>query len=94
MLAGHTFEHEISTAGALESSDLWTSIAAMRCWAGTRPVPERTLAMTMSMYHVIKAGGLKQGGCNFDAKVRRQSFTPRTWSMPTWAAPTCALAHS
>jgi xylose isomerase len=32
--------------------------------------------MTMSMYHVIKAGGLGLGGCNFDAKVRRQSFTP------------------
>jgi xylose isomerase len=31
--------------------------------------------MTMSMYQVIKAGGLTQGGCNFDAKVRRQSFT-------------------
>ena len=30
----------------------------------------------MSMYHVIKAGGLGMGGCNFDAKVRRQSFTP------------------
>jgi xylose isomerase len=30
----------------------------------------------MSMYHVIKAGGLNQGGCNFDAKVRRQSFSP------------------
>jgi xylose isomerase len=25
---------------------------------------------------VIKAGGLNRGGCNFDAKVRRQSFTP------------------
>jgi xylose isomerase len=30
--------------------------------------------MSMSTYHVIKAGGLNQGGCNFDAKVRRQSF--------------------
>ena len=29
----------------------------------------------MAMYHVIKAGGLGLGGCNFDAKVRRQSFT-------------------
>ena len=32
--------------------------------------------MTIIMYHVIKAGGLGQGGFNFDAKVRRQSFTP------------------
>jgi len=35
MLAGHTFEHEISTAGALGFLDLWISIAAMRCWVGT-----------------------------------------------------------
>ena len=32
--------------------------------------------MSISFYHVIKAGGLNQGGCNFDAKVRRQSFEP------------------
>ena len=28
------------------------------------------------MYHVIRGGGLGVGGMNFDAKVRRQSFTP------------------
>ena len=32
--------------------------------------------MTMAMYHVILAGGLGQGGMNFDAKVRRQSIEP------------------
>ena len=28
------------------------------------------------MYHAIRAGSLCKGGCNFDTKVRRQSFTP------------------
>ena len=34
------------------------------------------MSTTMAMYHVIRAGGIGQGGLNFDAKVRRQSFTP------------------
>ena len=42
----------------------------------TDQFPNDLLSMTQSMYHVIKAGGLGKGGCNFDAKVRRQSFTP------------------
>ena len=76
MLAGHTFEHEISTAGALGifgSLDINRGDALLG-W-DTDQFPNELWAMTMSMYHVIKAGGLKQGGCNFDAKVRRQSFT-------------------
>jgi xylose isomerase len=64
-LAGHSFEHEIATAGSLGilGSD-------------TDQFPNDLWTMTMAMYHVIKAGGLGRGGCNFDAKVRRQSFTP------------------
>lgn len=42
----------------------------------TDQFPNDLWKMTMAMYHVIKAGGLGMGGCNFDAKVRRQSFTP------------------
>ena len=77
LLAGHTFEHEIATAGAhgiLGSLDVNRGDALLG-W-DTDQFPNDLLAMTMSMYHVIKAGGLHQGGCNFDAKVRRQSFTP------------------
>jgi xylose isomerase len=76
-LAGHTFEHEIATAGALGvlgSLDINRGDALIG-W-DTDQFPSDLWAMSMSMYHVIKSGGLKQGGCNFDAKVRRQSFTP------------------
>jgi xylose isomerase len=77
LLAGHTFEHEIATAGSLGilgSLDINRGDALLG-W-DTDQFPNDLWSMTMSMYHVIKAGGLNQGGCNFDAKVRRQSFTP------------------
>ena len=32
--------------------------------------------MTLALYQVILAGGLGQGGLNFDAKLRRQSIDP------------------
>jgi xylose isomerase len=76
-LAGHSFEHEIATAGAfgiLGSLDINRGDALLG-W-DTDQFPNDLWTMTMSMYHVIKAGGLGLGGCNFDAKVRRQSFTP------------------
>ena len=75
-LAGHSFEHEIATAGALGilgSLDINRGDALLG-W-DTDQFPNDLWTMTMSMYHVIKAGGLGVGGCNFDAKVRRQSFT-------------------
>jgi xylose isomerase len=31
---------------------------------------------TLAMYEILKAGGFKKGGLNFDAKVRRASFEP------------------
>jgi xylose isomerase len=75
-LAGHSFEHEIATAasfGILGSLDINRGDALIG-W-DTDQFPNDLWTMTMSMYHVIKAGGLGPGGCNFDAKVRRQSFT-------------------
>ncbi len=76
-LAGHTFEHEIATAGALGilgSLDINRGDPLLG-W-DTDQFPNDLWSLTLSMYHVIKAGGLGLGGCNFDAKVRRQSFTP------------------
>jgi xylose isomerase len=76
-LAGHSFEHEIATAsafGILGSLDINRGDALIG-W-DTDQFPNDLWTMTMSMYHVIKGGGLGVGGCNFDAKVRRQSFTP------------------
>lgn len=75
-LAGHSFEHEIATAGSLGilgSLDINRGDALLG-W-DTDQFPNDLWTMTMSMYHVIKSGGLGKGGCNFDAKVRRQSFT-------------------
>ncbi len=75
-LAGHTFEHEIATAGSfgiLGSLDINRGDPLIG-W-DTDQFPNDLWSMTHSMYHVIKAGGLGKGGCNFDAKVRRQSFT-------------------
>ena len=77
LLAGHTFEHEIATAsadGIFGSLDVNRGDALLG-W-DTDQFPNDLWAMTISMVHVIKAGGLTKGGCNFDAKVRRQSFTP------------------
>lgn len=77
-LAGHTFEHEIATAGSLGilgSLDINRGDPLLG-W-DTDQFPIDLHATAMAMYHVLKAGGLGKGGCNFDAKVRRQSFEPQ-----------------
>ena len=40
----------------------------------TDQFPNDLYSMTLSMYHVIRGGGLGVGGMNFDAKIRRQSI--------------------
>ena len=77
LLAGHTFEHEIATAadlGILGSLDLNRGDPLLG-W-DTDQFPNDLYSMTLSMYHVIRAGGLGVGGMNFDAKIRRQSIDP------------------
>jgi xylose isomerase len=77
LLAGHTFEHEIATAadlGILGSLDINRGDPLLG-W-DTDQFPVDLYSMTLAMYHVIQTGGLGQGGMNFDAKVRRQSFEP------------------
>jgi xylose isomerase len=73
-LAGHSFEHEIATAGAL---GILGSIDINRGdpqngW-DTDQFPNDVPGLTLAMYHLLKAGGFTSGGINFDAKVRRQS---------------------
>ncbi|MEW4448975.1 xylose isomerase [Qipengyuania sp. JC766] len=73
-LSGHTFEHEIAMAGAL---GIFGSIDANRGdhqngW-DTDQFPNSVEEMTLAMIEIIRAGGFKTGGFNFDAKVRRQS---------------------
>ena len=76
-LAGHTFQHEVATAFAL---DIFGSIDANRGdpqfgWDTDQflnSVEENTLVM----YEILKNGGFTTGGFNFDAKIRRQSTDP------------------
>jgi xylose isomerase len=77
VLAGHTFEHELALAGAL---DILGSIDINRGdyllgWDTDQfamNIPE----MALACYYILKAGGLGTGGFNFDAKIRRQSIDP------------------
>lgn len=74
-LAGHTFEHEIRTAainGMLGSLD--ANQGDLLLGWDTDEFPTDLYATTLTMYEVLKAGGLGPGGVNFDAKVRRGSF--------------------
>ena len=73
-LAGHNFEHEIEMAMAL---DIFGSIDFNRGdpqngW-DTDQFPNDLRENTMALYYILKGGGFKNGGANFDAKVRRQS---------------------
>lgn len=77
ILAGHLFEHELSLASAL---GIFGSIDMNRNdyqsgW-DTDQFPNNVPEMALAYYEVIKAGGLKTGGTNFDAKLRRQSLDP------------------
>ena len=77
LLAGHSFEHEIAMAasfGILGSLDINRGDPLLG-W-DTDQFPMNLNETAMALYHVIKAGGLGLGGCNFDAKIRRQSIDP------------------
>jgi xylose isomerase len=75
LLAGHSFEHEIATAvdlGILGSLDINRGDGLLG-W-DTDQFPLDLYSLTLSLYHVIRGGGLGVGGMNFDAKIRRQSI--------------------
>jgi len=76
-LAGHTMQHELEvagSAGALGSIDANTGDEQLG-W-DTDQFPTNIYLTTYTMLEVLKYGGLKTGGLNFDAKVRRESFEP------------------
>jgi len=78
LLAGHTFEHEIVTAqalGILGSIDMNRGDELLG-W-DTDQFPNNLPQMALAIYHIVKGGGLGQGGFNFDAKLRRQSIDPQ-----------------
>ena len=76
-LAGHTMQHEMEVAGsadALGSIDANTGDELLG-W-DTDQFPTSIYLTTQCMLGILKWGGLKTGGVNFDAKVRRESFEP------------------
>lgn len=76
-LAGHTFEHELAVAvdnGMLGSVDANRG-DAQNGW-DTDQFPIDNIELTQAMMEIIRNGGLGNGGCNFDAKLRRNSTDP------------------
>lgn len=74
-LATHSFEHELETAagvGMLGSLDINRGIEGVGWDTDNFPTDLRTAVLAMSI--VRRQGGLRFGGLNFDAKVRRGSF--------------------
>ncbi len=76
-LAGHEMMHELDYAGmqgALGSIDANTGDLLLG-W-DTDQFPTNYYLTAQIMLIILKYGGLKKGGVNFDAKVRRESFEP------------------
>ncbi|MEG1775392.1 MAG: xylose isomerase, partial [Clostridia bacterium] len=75
-LAGHTFQHDLRVAainGMLGSIDANQGDPLLG-W-DTDQFPSNVYEATLCMYEVLKAGGLVNGGFNFDSKNRRPSYT-------------------
>jgi xylose isomerase len=75
-LAMHTMQHEIRYAA---DNDMLGSVDAnqgdlLLGW-DTDQFPTNIYDTTLTMYEILRAGGLTTGGLNFDAHVKRQSFT-------------------
>lgn len=76
-LAGHSFIHELAFCVA---NGLLGSVDANRGdellgW-DTDQFPTNIYETALAMYYILKDGGFKTGGLNFDAHVRRQSIDP------------------
>ena len=73
-LAHHTFEHELQVAadaGVLGSID--ANRGDYQNGWDTDQFPNNLYELTEAMLVILKAGGFKTGGINFDAKTRRNS---------------------
>jgi xylose isomerase len=73
-LAGHTFQHELQVAvdaGLLGSIDA-NKGDYQNGW-DTDEFPTNVYEVTEAMMVILRAGGFRTGGINFDAKIRRNS---------------------
>jgi len=76
-LAGHTYQHELqmaADAGLLGSMD--ANRGDYQNGWDTDQFPNNINEVTEAMLVFLEAGGLKTGGINFDAKIRRNSTDP------------------
>ena len=76
-LAGHSMVHEMRTAaeaGVLGSVD--ANVGDELLGWDTDQFPTNVYLTTEIMLEILRMGGFKTGGLNFDAKVRRQSHEP------------------
>jgi xylose isomerase len=74
-LAGHDFAHEIDTAitaGIFGSVD--ANAGDDRLGWDVDRFPTSVETMTLGMLAILRGGGFRTGGLNFDAKLRRQSI--------------------
>ncbi|HVS12371.1 MAG TPA: xylose isomerase [Thermoanaerobaculia bacterium] len=74
-LASHSFEHELRTAadaGKLGSLDVNRGVEGVGWDTDNFPLDLRDAVLALAV--VRRQGGLRHGGLNFDAKVRRGSF--------------------
>ena len=74
-LAGHSFHHEVAYA---TSHGIFGSVDANRGdyqngW-DTDQFPNSVEELSLAVYEIVRSGGLKTGGFNFDTKLRRQSM--------------------
>ena len=77
-LAGHTFQHELQVAadaGLLGSMD--ANRGDYQNGWDTDQFPNNIYELVEAMLIVLESGGLKGGGINFDAKIRRNSTDPK-----------------
>ena len=73
-LAGHTFQHEVQVAadaGLLGSMD--ANRGDYQNGWDTDQFPNNVYELAETMLVVLESGGLKGGGINFDARIRRNS---------------------
>lgn len=76
ILAGHTFEHELNIARDYNSlGSIDANQGDMLLGWDTDEFPTNIYDTTLTMLEILKNGGLTPGGINFDAKVRRSSFS-------------------
>ncbi|MDR2793687.1 MAG: xylose isomerase [Treponema sp.] len=76
-LAGHDFAHELNVC---VDNDMLGSVDANRGeprngW-DTDQFPSSVYETTQAMLSILRMGGFKTGGLNFDAKIRRNSVDP------------------